>query len=54
MKLIKGLEDAKKFLLDLRKFGIDNIPNETLELILESNNFCINRIVIYLSVQFLL
>ena len=37
MKLIKGLEDAKKFLLDLRKFGIDNIPNETLELILESN-----------------
>lgn len=37
MKLIKGLEDAKKFLFDIRKFGIDNIPNETLNLILESN-----------------
>ena len=39
MKLIKGLEDAKKFLLDLRKFGIDNIPNETLELIKSEGNY---------------
>ena len=37
MKLIKGLEEAKTFLFDIRKYGIDNIPNKTLNLILESN-----------------
>ena len=37
MRLIKGLEDAKKFLSNIRNLGIDSISDESLNIILESN-----------------